>query len=96
MRLSSGEAFTCRGDERVLLAMERAGLRAIPVGCRGGGCGACRVEILQGQVRRLVMSRDWVDAAAAARGLALACRLLPRSDLTLRPAPHPRGPAGDL
>ena len=33
----TGESFICLEDERVLIAMEKLGLRHISVGCRGGG-----------------------------------------------------------
>jgi len=41
--------FEAGADVSVLVAMERAGQALIPVGCRGGGCGKCRIRILQGE-----------------------------------------------
>ena len=38
-----------RADETLLVAMERAGLRAA-CECRSGECGACRVRLLEGEV----------------------------------------------
>lgn len=84
-----GVPFDCRPDERVLLAMERRGLFLIPVGCRGGGCGACRVKVVRGAYRTGPMSRRHVSAEESAEGCALACRLYPREDLTLVLAPGP-------
>ncbi len=74
--------------ERVLHAFVRAGERAIPVGCRGGGCGACRVVVLSGDYDTLVMSRAHVSVEEQALGVALACRVLPHSDLVVRLAPR--------
>ena len=37
--LVRGLRFNCASDNSLLKAMELAGKRCIPVGCRGGGCG---------------------------------------------------------
>lgn len=78
--------------ERVLVALERAqGFgklkdlpRRLPVGCRRGGCGICRVRVTSGEYRRDPMSRDHVSAEEEATGLVLACCIYPLSDLSLR------------
>jgi ferredoxin len=64
--------------------MEVLGGRAIPVGCRGGGCGICKIEVLSGRYRTARMSRSRISADEEARGMALACRLYPEDDLTIR------------
>jgi ferredoxin len=87
----AGEA-TCYEDERALVAMERAqgfgrlkGLsRKLPVGCRRGGCGICRVQVLEGDYRSDAMSRACVSAEDEASGLVLSCAIYPLSDLTVR------------
>jgi ferredoxin len=78
------DGFSCREDESVLAGMARLGRRGIPVGCRGGGCGVCLVEILAGDYRALPMSRTHVSAEDEAGGRVLACRVQPRSDLEIR------------
>ncbi|MCG8507224.1 MAG: 2Fe-2S iron-sulfur cluster-binding protein [Sphingomonadales bacterium] len=83
--LGAAARFACAHDERVLIAMERAGLATVPVGCRGGGCGICKVEVLEGDYRCGPMSRVHVSAAEEAAGAALACKVFPKSDLVLRP-----------
>jgi ferredoxin len=81
----SGECFSCRDGQNVLLAMERLGRQAIPVGCRGGGCGICRVQVLgEGRYRTMKMSRAQVTAADEAKGICLACKLIPEGDLEIR------------
>lgn len=80
----TGETYRCDEHNTVLSGMEGLGRRSIPVGCRGGGCGVCKVQITQGQVRRKVMSREHVTVEEEAAGLALACRIHPCSDLSLR------------
>lgn len=85
-RISVGEdadGFRCRPGERVLLAMERQGRTDIPVGCRGGGCGICRVQVARGAYRTGPMSRRHVTEEDASLDYALACRLYAEGDLVL-------------
>ncbi len=85
-----GNRFSCARDEKVLIAMEKAGIKEIKVGCRGGGCGACRVHVDAGEVERLRMAKIHVSDIDADQGFALSCRIKPISDLQLTPAPkHP-------
>ncbi len=80
----SGVRFACAADIPVLKAMIARGRRGIPSGCHGGGCGVCKVRVLEGDYRTGAMSREHVSAAEEAGGVALACRLYPASDLRLR------------
>ena len=83
--VDSGTCFQCKDGQNVLAAMERLGRRDIPVGCRGGGCGICRVQVLDGdRYRTLKMSRAQVSAQDQAAGICLACKLIPEGNLTLR------------
>lgn len=77
-------AFECAGQQSVLAAMTDRGLKGLAVGCRSGGCGVCRVQVLEGQWDAGPMSAAQIDAEAKRQGYALACRLYPRSDLRLR------------
>ncbi|MCY1283844.1 2Fe-2S iron-sulfur cluster binding domain protein [compost metagenome] len=79
----SGQAFRCLPGQSLLRAMEAQGKHCVPVGCRGGGCGLCKVRVLSGDYRRGRMSGCHVPPEAAARGLALACQVFPCSDLTI-------------
>ena len=85
---SSEEQFSCRADQHLLQGMRnfRLGmpmLEAIPVGCRGGGCGICRIRVVDGEYETLKMSRKHVSDDDEANGIALACRVYPRSALTI-------------
>ncbi|MER2605958.1 MAG: 2Fe-2S iron-sulfur cluster binding domain-containing protein [Siculibacillus sp.] len=79
-------------EERVLVALERAqgfgrlrGMpRRLPVGCRRGGCGICRMRVLNGDYRVTPMSRAHVSEADEADGVVLACAIYALTDLTLR------------
>jgi ferredoxin len=71
--------------EGVLRAMERVGRAEIPIGCRNGGCGACKVLVLKGEYSLGKMSRQQVTADEERAGYALACRLYANSDIEVRP-----------
>ncbi len=80
----TGEAFNCDEQESILRGMARLGRRGIPLGCRGGGCGVCKVQVLQGEYEAAVMSRAHVSAEEQAEGIVLACRIMPHSDLEVQ------------
>lgn len=88
IRVEDTSPFACPADSNVLSALERAGRKEIPVGCRRGGCGVCRVKILSGEVARAKMSRAKVSVADEKENYALACCIYPRSDLRVMPAPQ--------
>ena len=77
-------SFPCRDDQTALGAMIQAGASAMQVGCRGGGCGVCRVQVLEGRYETGTMSRTQVDQSDRDQGIVLSCQLFPRSDLRLR------------
>lgn len=81
---ASPAAFACRADQAVLAAMAGAGQGCLQVGCRSGGCGVCRVQVIEGAYECGTMSVAQVSAADRGQGIALACQLFPRGDLRLR------------
>ncbi len=78
---NTGERFPCDAKQNVLKAMEQLRRKGIPVGCRGGGCGVCKIRVISGSYRTEKMSRACVAECEEAAGFALACRLYPTSDL---------------
>lgn len=79
----TGRSFRCAAVETLLDGMARLGSKGIPVGCRGGGCGVCKVQVTQGRFRARVMSREHVSVQDEAAGRVLACRVYPESDIRL-------------
>jgi ferredoxin len=77
------ERYLCTAGETLLAGMERLGRSGIPVGCRGGGCGVCKVRITAGDVLARKMSRAHVSPEELAGGVVLACRCRPQSDIRL-------------
>ena len=81
---NSDDIFPCADGVDVLRAMECLGRKGIPVGCRGGGCGVCKVRVIEGRYRTGPMSRACVSVEEQAQGYVLACKLIPEADLRLR------------
>ena len=79
----TGETYRCGEQRSVLEGMEVLGKRGIPVGCRGGGCGICKIQVLSGDYDKRVMSREHISEDEETQGCVLACRVKPRSDLAL-------------
>ncbi|MCE2570621.1 hybrid-cluster NAD(P)-dependent oxidoreductase [Motilimonas eburnea] len=70
------------GDNQLTLLeqAEQAGL-SLPFSCRGGMCGACKVQLQSGEVRMLsdaALTPDERDA-----GVVLACSCVPQTDLVV-------------
>jgi len=79
----TGEVYRCSSEESLLCGMERLGKRGIPVGCRCGGCGVCKVRIGQGDYQKRVMSREHITLEEEAAGIVLSCRVRPLSNIRL-------------
>jgi ferredoxin len=92
VKIVGGGAFSCGETERLLVAMERTGSNGVLVGCRRGGCGVCRVRILEGTYETEPMSTVHVPEEERARGYALACCVMPTSDMVVTPAFRKRPP----
>lgn len=85
---STGDRFQCQGDQSVLKAMEQVGKKCVPVGCRGGGCGYCKIRVVEGEFSCGKMSRAHVPPEALDMGEVLACRIYPRTDLMIECMPE--------
>lgn len=80
----TGESFPCSPTQSVLEGMVQIGRRGIPQGCRGGGCGVCKIEVVAGLFAHKAMSRSHITEEDQREGRVLACRIFPVSDLELR------------
>lgn len=81
----TGERYDCDERETVLNGMARLGRKGIPLGCRGGGCGVCKVQVTSGDYcQSRPMSRQHASADEQAHGVVLACCIQAHSDLSLK------------
>ncbi len=78
----SGRQFDVEADESILDAALRQDL-PLPSGCRGGFCGSCKAQVLDGSIEQRKHSDKALSADEAARGFALLCCACARSDLAL-------------
>lgn len=81
IHLGNDVSCWCDPGESLLAALGKAGVDLVSVGCRGGGCGVCRVRVISGRYQLGKVSRAHCSEADQAEGLTLACRLYPESDL---------------
>jgi CDP-4-dehydro-6-deoxyglucose reductase len=72
-----------RHGETVLEGLYREGY-AYLVGCRRGGCGICKADLLAGSVSYpTTVSRDVLSDYERADGTCLTCRAVPAGDVTI-------------
>jgi CDP-4-dehydro-6-deoxyglucose reductase, E3 len=79
--LEAGRAFDAEPDEPLLEAAARQGVQ-LPHECTFGGCGTCRIKLLEGRVAYEEMPLALTEEEAQA-GFALACQARACSDLTI-------------
>lgn len=83
----SGREFICRDDESIFRGMHKSGRSIFKGGCEGGGCGICKVKILEGEyVKFKNMSRKHVSEEEEAQGIVLACCVKPLGSILLTKA----------
>lgn len=80
----SGESFLALPGETLLAAAQRADI-VLPHDCQAGGCGTCRLRLLQGRVSYDEQPFGLTEQEAA-EGFALACQARAESDLVVEPA----------
>ena len=89
----TGDCFDCATNESLLAGMLRLGRKGIPAGCVNGGCGVCKVRIVDGAVQSLgPVSRAHVITEEVAQGYTLACRVAPTQAVGLEVAARLRKP----
>ncbi len=81
--VNRGEIYLCDQGESLLSGMEQKSADCINVGCRGGGCGMCKIRIIQGSFTSKRMSKAHVSPEEAEQGYALACRTFPSENMVI-------------
>lgn len=88
---NTGESYQCSADTALLDAALAAGIH-MPHNCRGGACGTCKAQILEGEVDHgWVMSFAITDEEKA-EGHCLCCQSKPRSPRIRLRMHHPMAP----
>jgi CDP-4-dehydro-6-deoxyglucose reductase len=80
----TGEEIYLPDDQTVLGGLYAAGY-AYTIGCRRGGCGVCKVDLLDGRVSYDHPVADEVlPTEEREAGICLTCRAVPDTDITVR------------
>lgn len=78
----SGHSFPATADETILNAALNAGF-SLPYGCRNGGCGACKGQVVSGTVEYPDVQPASLSVAEMAAGKAVFCCAQAASDLVI-------------
>lgn len=85
----TADTFEVESGEHLLDGADRAGL-SLAHDCRFGGCGTCRIKLLDGKVDYDELPFG-LSEEEAAQGYALACQARAVSDLTISATLRPEG-----
>lgn len=78
----------CLPGETMLTALHRAS-HAMRTGCRRGGCGICRIDVLDGTFEYThPVAESVVSTEERGRGVCLTCRAVPTSDMVVSLSTH--------
>lgn len=83
IRLEDGTTFDCAADDVLLRAGLRAGL-GLPYECNAGGCGTCKIEVLEGEVEVLWPEAPGLSERDRRKGRQLACQCRPKGDCSIK------------
>lgn len=75
--------FEASKDEPVLDAALRAGVQ-LPYGCRGGTCGACKAQLIEGEITYSGRQADGLTQDERSENWVLCCMAKAQTDLTLQ------------
>jgi len=74
----------CNHDEVILEALKRENVYGMAKGCFGGGCGICKIQVLDGQYEIIQkMSRAHINPAEREEGYVLGCCVKLKSNVTI-------------
>lgn len=80
---TGGSFVQAPGDASLLQAALRGGL-GLPYECSSGGCGSCRIQVLEGEVESLWPDAPGLSARDRRKGLQLACQTRACGDAVIK------------
>ena len=92
----ASQDFFCAADEVLVRAALRAGVD-LPYECNMGGCGACKIQLVSGEVETVWPDATGLNDRDRRRQQILGCQSRPRSDcaIALRSPPGDRIPESE-
>jgi len=80
--ISNNQNFICPKDKTILEAA-RSNLIKVPYACARGGCGYCKVKVLEGTYKMDRYAKSALSDEEVNQGIILLCKTYPLSDLKL-------------
>ena len=83
-----GEALQASSGDRLLDLLDDLAVHGLPLACRGGNCGTCRVHVIEGEyalVPPTAAEQKLLELCGAQRSERLGCQIRVRTDLTPQP-----------
>ena len=77
---SNDQQFLC-STESTLVQAARQQMVKVPYACVGGGCGYCKVRVVEGKYFMDKYAKNALSAQEAEKGYVLLCKTHPLSDL---------------
>jgi ferredoxin len=74
--------YECASEEDLLSPAIRARVPFI-VACRSGGCGVCKIKVIEGQYERGKCSKNTLTDEERSNHYSLACKTYPKSDMVI-------------
>lgn len=82
--LGDDVVVAAHADETILQALYRSGY-GYRIGCTRGGCGICKVDLVDGAVEYTArIAATVLSPEEIATGTCLSCRAIPLSDIVIR------------
>ena len=80
--VKSGIKYYAKAEESIFAALHKSGRSPFKGGCAGGGCGICKIKVIEGRFDAFKkMSRAHVSQQEEENGIVLACCIKPASDI---------------
>jgi ferredoxin len=82
--VNTNEIYMCDEKNSILDSLRYLKCKNLPIGCCNGGCGVCKIEVVEGFYRKKAMSRKRVSEEEETMDKVLACCIYPESTLTIK------------
>lgn len=83
IQLESGACFACDNDDVILRAGLRQGV-AIPYECASGGCGTCKIQVLEGEFQLAWGKAPGLSERDQRKNRQLACQCRPTTNCRIK------------
>lgn len=82
ININNNQSFLCSENQSVLEAA-RSQMVKIPYACTRGGCGYCKVKVMDGTYKMEKYAKSALSHEEVSNQIVLLCKTYPQSDLRL-------------